>query len=288
MKIKLFFSILVSYFLFYNANCQGGCRKKSTVLDGVYQKLHTSGRKPIPYTHLREADVMWLKRIWRRIDLREKINHPIYYPVDPIADRMSLFDWIKCSILFEGTITAYSTGPIGADDEFTQELTIDEVKGMLFKMDTVYTDNPETGDQDMSVVPNEIKTDKIKVYELKEEWFFDRQKSVMEVRIIGIAPLKEKQNDQGEVVGYERLFWIYFPQARFVFANAEVFNRQNDSERRTYEDIFWKRQFGSFITKETNVYDRAINQYKLSLDALLEAEKIKEDIFNMEHDVWNF
>lgn len=262
--------------------------KQSTVLDGIYIKEHVPARKVIPYTHLREADVMWLKRIWRRVDLREKINHTLYFPVYPINNRSSLFDVIKNSMLNEGTITAYSTGPIGADDEFTQQLTVDEVKGMLFKMDTVYTENPETGDQDMTVVPNEIKTDKIKMYELKEEWFFDRQKSVMEVRIIGIAPMKEKMNDQGEVVGYERLFWIYFPEARFVFANAEVFNRFNDSERRTYEDIFWKRQFGSYITKESNVYDRAINQYKMNLDALLEAEKIKEDIFNMEHDVWNF
>ena len=284
-NMKFFFAFVVGFFLAEFGFAQA---KQSNVLDGLYVKEHVRARKVIPYTHLREADVMWLKRIWRRIDMREKINHPLYYPVDPINNRKSLFDIIKNAMLTEGTITAYSTGPIGADDEFTQELTIDEVKGMLFKMDTVYTDNPETGDQDMSVVPNEIKTDKIKVYELKEEWFFDRQKSVMEVRIIGIAPLKERRNDQDEVVGYERLFWIYFPQARFVFANAEVFNRQNDSERRTYEDIFWKRQFGSFITKESNVYDRQINMYKLNLDALLEAEKIKEDIFNMEHDVWNF
>lgn len=265
-----------------------GQPKQSTVLDGIYIKEHVPARKVIPYTHLREADVMWLKRIWRRVDLREKINHTLYFPVYPINNRQSLFDVIKNSMINEGTITAYSTGPIGSDDEFTQQLTVDEVKGMLFKMDTVYTENPETGDQDMSVVPNEIKTDKIKIYELKEEWFFDKQKSVMEVRIIGIAPMKEKMNDQGEVQGYERLFWIYFPEARFVFANAEVFNRFNDSERRTFEDIFWKRQFGSYITKESNVYDRAINQYKMNLDALLEAEKIKEDIFNMEHDVWNF
>ncbi len=262
--------------------------KQSTVLDGIYIKEHVPARKVIPYTHLREADVMWLKRIWRRVALRAKINHTLTFPVYPINNRQSLFDVIKNSMINEGTITAYSTGPIGSDDEFTQQLTVDEVKGMLFKMDTVYTENPETGDQEATVVPNEVKTDKIKVYELKEEWFFDKQKSVMEVRIIGIAPMKEKMNDQGEVVGYERLFWIYFPEARFVFSNAEVFNRFNDSERRTFEDIFWKRQFGSYITTESNVYDRAISVYKLNLDALLEAEKIKEDIFNMEHDVWNF
>lgn len=284
-QIKNLFAATI--FIVFAANAMAQT-KQSNVLDGLYIKEHVPVRKVIPYTHLREADVMWLKRIWRQIDLREKINHTLYYPVDPINNRQSLFDVIKDAMVNEGTIMAYSVGPIGSDDEFTQQLTVDEVKGMLSKYETVYTENPETGDMDSTQVLNEIKTSKIKLYELKEEWFFDKQKSVMEVRIIGIAPMKEKQNDQGEIVGYEKLFWIYFPEARFVFANAEVFNRFNDSERRTFEDIFWKRQFGSYITKETNVYDRKISEYKMNLDALLEAERIKNDIFIYEHDVWNF
>jgi gliding motility associated protien GldN len=84
------------------------------------------------------------------------------------------------------------------------------------------------------------------------------------------------------------MFWIYYPEARFSFVSAEVYNKGNDAERRTYEDIFWKRRFSSYIYKETNVYNRRINTYMSGLDALLEAEKIKEDIFNMEHDLWEY
>jgi gliding motility associated protien GldN len=97
----------------------------------------------------------------------------------------------------------------------------------------------------------------------------------------------EKINASGDPV-LEDLFWIYFPEARFVFANSEVFNRINDAERRTYEDVFWKRQFESTVIKESNVYDRSINEYKTGLDALLEAEKIEEKIFNFEHDFWHY
>jgi hypothetical protein len=67
-----------------------------------------------------------------------------------------------------------------------------------------------------------------------------------------------------------------------------VFNVKNDSERRTYEDIFWKREFSSSIKKESNVYDRKIEQYSKGLDALLESDKIKGDIFRFEHDLWHF
>jgi gliding motility associated protien GldN len=108
----------------------------------------------------------------------------------------------------------------------------------------------------------------------------------MDVRIIGLAPVYEIEKN-GEK-RRETMFWIYFPEARFIFANAEVFNKSNDAERRTFEDIFWKRRFSSYIYKESNVYERKISEYKTSLDALLEAEKIKEDIFVFEHDLWEY
>ena len=262
--------------------------QQSTVLDGLYVKEHTQGRRVIPYTHLREGDVMWLKRVWRTIDLRQKMNHPLYYPTSPIADRKSLFDIMKDAIINEGTITAYDPGPIGDDDEFTLPMTVDAIKNKIYSVDTQYTEDLETGEFVQTLVPQEIVSSDIKWYDVKEEWFFDRQKSVMEVRIIGLCPMKEKKNDMGEVVGPMPLFWVYFPEARYVFANTDVYNRFNDAERRTYEDIFWKRQFSSYITKESNVYDRFISEYKTNLEALLEAEKIKTGIFLLEHDLWHF
>jgi len=172
---------------------------------------------------------------------------------------------------------------------FTKRFTIEEAKGRLFSKDTVYVTDLETEELVAQVVEEEVLSRDVLWYELKEEWFFDRQKSVMEVRIIGICPMKQKKDPTtGEFRGLQPLFWIYFPEARLVFANAETFNRANDVERRTYEDVFWKRLFSSYIIKESNVYDRTIQEYKAGLDALLQAEKIKDNIFIMEHDLWHF
>ena len=84
------------------------------------------------------------------------------------------------------------------------------------------------------------------------------------------------------------LFWVYFPEARYVFANFDVFNTFNDAERRTYEDIFWKRTFSSFVRKESNVFERYISEYKNGIDVLLESERVKTQIFNYEHDLWHY
>jgi len=253
------------------------------VLDGVYIPEHAPTRKVIPYAPLREADVMWTKRIWRTVDLREKINHPLFYPMEPRSNFKSLFDVIMDGIS-EGTITAYD--PI--DDEFKSPITKDEVKEKLVRVDSMWVDNFETGEQELQRIENVTVSSDMSRYELKEDWFLERQRSVQDVRIIGISLQVIKKDDSGNEIGREALFWVYYPEARYVFANQVVFNRQNDAEKRTYEDIFWKRMFSSYIHKESNVYDRLVADYTSGVSFQLESKKIKNDLFILEHDLWSF
>jgi gliding motility associated protien GldN len=259
-----------------------------TVLDGAYIKEHTKTKRVVPYTHIREADVMWARRVWRTIDLREKMNHPLYFPTEAINDRKSLFDVIRQGLMVDGSITAYSVGPVGTDDEFKKPLLASELKELFTRLDTQYTENLESGDMDMVVQEINLESRDIMMYNVKEDWIFDKQRSTMDIRILGIAPMQEKRGEDGEIRGYSPLFWLYYPECRYVFANWDAFNRENDAERRSFEDIFWKRQFSSYITKWSNVYDRGINQYKTGLNALLEGEEIKQQLFEFEHDLWNF
>jgi gliding motility associated protien GldN len=257
--------------------------------DGVYDKIHTVNRKPIPYAPLRESDAFWTKRIWRVIDMREKINHPFYYPTEKLNGRRSLmqviFDGVK-----EGALTAYEP----TSDEFLIPETYDQVMKTLNKVDSMQIEVPDplnpgqTILKDTAIAKNFDPTS-VKKIRLKEDWFFDKQRSVMDVRILGICPIIEMYEDDGVTSrGDMPLFWIYFPEAREIFAKAEVFNRFNDAERRTYDDMFFKRMFNSYIYKESNVYDRRISEYFKGMDALIEAEKIKNDIFVIEHDLWEY
>ncbi|MBK8340950.1 MAG: hypothetical protein IPK99_13545 [Flavobacteriales bacterium] len=113
-----------------------------TVLDGAYIKEHTKTKRVVPYTHIREADVMYARRVWRELDMREKINHPLYYPTTPISDRKSLFDVIRQALLTDGSITAYSSGLLDDDDEFKKPLLASELKEMFLRVDTQLTDDP--------------------------------------------------------------------------------------------------------------------------------------------------
>lgn len=259
-----------------------------TILDGAYVKEHIRTKKVVPYPALREADVLWSKEIWRSIDLREKINFPLYYPTEPIKDRMSLFDVIKQAILVDGSLTAYNPGPTKDDDEFNFPYSQIELKQIFTQIDTVTAEDPDTGELMDVVQTTELSSGSITQYRLKEFWFFDKQTSTMQVRIIGIAPMREVYSEEGLFLGYQPIFWIYYPEARYVFVNYEVFNPNNDAQRMSFDDLFSKRIFNSYIIKEANVYDRMISEYAQGLDALLEAERIKEEIFIWEHDLWSY
>jgi gliding motility associated protien GldN len=263
---------------------------EAQVLDGVYVKEHVPARKAVPYKFLREGDVMWSKRIWRVIDLNEKINQVLYYPTVRIGDRMSLIDLLIWGIETEG-LTAYST----SDDRFTQPIgkpQIDEAFGAGTKIVT-YPD--ENGNEVEKTIEKEVNTSEVKQLLIKEDWFFDRGYSTMDVRIIGICPvrfyIKESDGaDGGDAeTRIQPTFWVYFPEARRILANHEVFNEFNDAERKTFDDIFFKRKFNSLISKETNVHDdRAVSDYTLGLESLLEGEKIKKSMVDYEQDLWNY
>lgn len=265
-----------------------GNAQVQNVLDGAYVKETNLTKRVIPYPYLREADVMYVKRIWQEMDLKQKINHPYYYPVDPIEDRSNLFDVIRDGLLIEGSLVAYSTGAIGDEDEFTIPLSPDSIRSILNPIERI-DDWDEFGEKiGFKEIITPIESDKITRYRLKEDWIWDRQRSERYVRIIGIAPMIEDYDNDGESIGFAPLFWLYYPECRYVFANADVFNLFNDAQRRTYEDLFQKRYFSSYIVKEANVYDRSIVEFARGMDALAESERIKEELFNLEHDLWHY
>lgn len=261
-------------------------------LKEVYVREHIPHKTPVPYEYIREADVMWSKIIYRMVDLRQKQNLPLYYPTKPIGGRMNFVDLILYGIDNEG-VRAFSTNDVL--NEFTAQMTIDQIdEAFDAGTDTIKTPNPSTGFLEEIVVENPRKTDEVKKLLVKEKWFFDKNHSVMKVRIVGISPIRvyNRMDEEGmptEQVLQEQTFWVYFPEVRPLLANHEVFNRNNDSQRISFDDFFMQRRFTSHIFAVSNVYDnRWNNSYTMGVDALIEADKQKEWLFNIEHDLWEY
>lgn len=259
-------------------------------LDLVYKKEHIFSKKPIEYPHVREADIMWSKVVWRMIDLREKMNQPLYYPTKAIGDRMNLIDLLLQSIK-EGGLQAYST--LDDINEFKEPTTYEQImKNFDVKDKTIGVLNVATGLTQDTIIKGEMSTDEVLQIMVKEMWFFDRKRSVLDVRIIGICPIRvyfEPEDANKENIRKQKLFWVKYPEARKFLAQKEVFNAFNDSELRSFDEIFYKRFFSGFIVQESNVYNnRIVADYALGVESLQEAQRIENLIFQFEHDLWEY
>ena len=251
--------------------------------DVIYYDNDLEDITPVGIPSVRKADIMWSKRLWRELDMRQKMNQPFYYPVIP-HNNWRNFITVIMDALKEGSITAYD---VSSTDEFLVPLTFQEIVSR--QIDTVHrslTRPYPPYDQYDTVIYSEFDPTRVTRIRIKEDWYFDKKRSQMLVRILGICPVIIKERDDMEFA--EPLFWIYYPEARPVLAKAEVFNRFNDAARRSYDEILMKRYFNSYIYKEQNVYDRRISEYAQGLDALLEAERIKHELLDFEQSLWEY
>jgi len=283
-SIRIIFFLSFIFALLTVKGQQGGqVQLISEPSDRAYERVHLNDLKPIPYPYLREGDVFWEKRVWRSVDFREKMNHPLYFPETPQGKWKSLMQ-VLWDALLAGEITAYD--PVNTDNfEEMSPIPSSQLESQLSTTETTREEDPATGQfQDVTFeVP--FDPQEIVLLWIKEDWIFDKQRSEMQIRIVGICPVKENIDPVTQVFrGYDPLFWIYYPEVRPVLARNEVFNPLNSARRLSFDQLFLQRRFSSFIIKEDNVFDRRIDDYATGIDALLEAERIKNEIRDFEQE----
>jgi gliding motility associated protien GldN len=257
--------------------------------DAAFDKSGINDRTPLPYEHLRWDDALFAEKVWRELDLREKLNTPFRFQgEDDNGDQRFISILLKA--VKSGEVTAFS------DDRFTTPLTLDEANNVTAggPADTVARTDVNDPSKVIEYVVTQSSFDPNTVMKLriKEEWVFDREASRLFVRILGIAPLKTVYLPNGEERGSSVMFWVYYPDLRPTLAKYEVYNPKNmGMGRMTWEELFESRMFSSYITKSTldNPSNRQIRQMiKDPILALLEGENIKERIFNYEQDLWSY
>lgn len=262
---------------------------KSLRRDDALDKAFMNDLTPLAYEHLRWDDALFSEKVWRELDLKEKMNQPFRYQSDDDNGSQMFID-ILLKAVRRDSIACFQ------DDRFTTPYTSQEIASFTAggAPDTTAVMDPN----DINKVQKYVVTQKsfdpktVTKFRIKEEWIFDREASRMFVRILGIAPLKTEFLPNGQERGTSVMFWVYYPDLRPILAKREVYNPKNMGYgRMTWEELFESRMFSSYITKSTldNPGNKLIRQaIKDPILALLEGDNIKDRIFNYEQDLWSY
>lgn len=229
---------------------------KSTVgnyeppVDGYSVRSDIQDRRVLPYSHVRSGDVVFSKRIWREINLKDSMNFVFASPKNTLIG--VLIDAISA-----GELTAYDPTPSKEDptgDSFLQRLAPGNAMGRFVDSVLVPQFDDEGYEIGSSMMAGEFDPASVTGFRIKEDWFYDKQRSVFEPRIIGLAPLM-KIDMGGVELDEQPAFWVYFPEARHILVNKEVANPINDAVGISFDDLFTRRLFSSTIVKESNPQD---------------------------------
>lgn len=324
MKMKNLFSGILVLVAGFASQAQSNLLNAKTPAEigkKTEAQLNSDNDKPLPYGYVHDRDVMFGKAVWEIIDLDERINFPLYYPVDTAnigSDRRSLFD-----VLIKGIKSGRIT-EVYADDYFNTKRSLDDIATSFVYKDTLqagfdeinnnydaYYPKPVGAKKDKKgkiisegytpaakVLPaefvntTELTASYISGYKIKGYWYFDKRQGEMKYRLLGICPVAPEAREIGkEDADPIELFWIYFPSIRDVLHEASAFNDRNSAMPMSFDHVLNARRFNAVIYKEENVYgDRKIDEYMKdnSQMQLLESERVKEKIRNFEQDMWNY
>lgn len=256
-------------------------------------QLKADNDKPLEYGYVDDRDVLMGKTVWEIIDLSERINFPLYFPVDTAnigSDRRSLYDVLTRAIR-SGEITE-----VYSDSYFNTKKSYKDIQASLTRIDTTDAGREQiNAGQKVSpeyIVKQDISAQDVTQYKIKGYWYFDKRQSELKYRLLGICPITpDVYTMNSDEKDYIELFWVFFPAARDVLHVAKSFNDKNSAMPISFDHILNSRRFNAVIYQEENVYgDRAIASYMKdnAQNQLLEAERVKEKIRDFEEDMWNY
>ena len=232
----------------------------------------------LEFDYIDERDILWSKIVYEKIDLNEKLNFPLLFPVNDetyAKNRKSLWRILKENIINKRITELY----FDRNDNFKDKMSFNDVMEVVSFTELI---------NGVQTPAEELKSIDITAYRIKGMWYFDKRQGEMKYRLLGLMPVgKNLKDDDGK--NNTDLFWIWYPSLRKILHQEMVFNEKNNANRISFDQLLISRRFSSYIYKEDNLYgDRPISSYKdKGLQSILESQRIKKEILDFEQDMWN-
>ena len=278
MKNLIFlFCLLLSVNSFSQVNILNASNPSEIGIQNFDQK-QSDNDSFLEFDYIDERDILWSKIVYEKIDLNEKLNFPLLFPVNDETyekNRKSLWRILKENIINKRITELY----FDRNDNFKDKMSFSDVMEVVSFTELI---------NGVQTPAEELKSIDISAYRIKGMWYFDKRQGEMKYRLLGLMPVgKNLKDDDGK--NNTDLFWIWYPSVRKILHEEKVFNDKNNASSISFDQLLVSRRFSSFIYKEDNVYgDRSIKDYKApGLESILESQRIKKEILDFEQDMWN-
>ncbi len=274
-------TILICFLFSVNSFAQANILNASTPSEiGIqnFDQKQSDNDSFLEFDYIDERDILWSKIVYEKIDLNEKLNFPLLFPVNDetyAKNRKSLWRILKENIINKRITELY----FDRNDNFKDKMSFNDVMEVVSFTELI---------NGVQTPAEELKSIDITGYRIKGMWYFDKRQGEMKYRLLGLMPIgKNLKDDDGK--NNTDLFWIWYPSIRKILHEEKVFNDKNNASSISFDQLLVSRRFSSFIYKEDNVYgDRSIKEYKIpGLESILESQRIKKEILDFEQDMWN-
>ena len=272
---------LICFFFSVNSFSQANILNATTPSEiGIqnFDQKQSDNDSFLEFDYIDERDILWSKIVYEKIDLNEKLNFPLLFPVNDetyAKNRKSLLRILKENIINKRITELY----FDRNDNFKDKMSFNDVMEVVSFTELI---------NGVQTPAEELKSIDITGYRIKGMWYFDKRQGEMKYRLLGLMPVgKNLKDDDGK--NNTDLFWIWYPSVRKILHEEKVFNDKNNASSISFDQLLVSRRFSSFIYKEDNVYgDRSIKDYKIpGLESILESQRIKKEILDFEQDMWN-
>lgn len=206
-----------------------------------------------------DADLMWMRVIYRDLEMDNPKNAALYYPEDVVDGQENLFRIIM-RLLADNAIPAYEY--LDGKEIFTDQYRL-KVSDMLERFHVLYS--PAKGSTEKNprfvIEESDVPANEIRSYYILERWEFDAKTNKTRRLVEAICPVLHRADEFGvDAVRYP-MFWVKLDAIRPYLAQQYIFiDDDNNLPRYTYDDFFTMAMYDGDIYKTRNLTNRSMMQ----------------------------
>lgn len=244
---------------------------------------NVAGRASLEFPSAAEMpeDVSWRRDIYRKLDLTEDKNATLYYPEEPLGDRMNLFTYLF-KLMMRKQIKVYNY-TIDGNEDFSAKNEV--VPKDFLERNHIFF---EEKNGRFRIEDSDIPSAEVTAYYIKESTYFDQHTATFHTQVVAFCPVRREVDEFGTTPVNTPLFWVKYADVAPFLAKLQLNgSNYNNASVISADDFFTTNQYEGTIYKTNNLQGKVLANYcKNDSDLNKEQKRIESELVTFENHVW--